>query len=286
LFGIAFSVIGITAFLVTQYFMEFYFYNTVLFHLKNARYFVSHMMLQTKIFTINNIGLVLLAIYGYTNAFGRRKIDYFQFAFLFLLLLVLGKLGGHDGNYLAYYTELLVPLLLISSFQSYVIRRKEVLCRVCIFATLAILLLRSSSFLTIDRPAIVKSWGEWENLLSSYGKIYNAPPFAKYLSDANKEIFDEGHTEYFTKSMTRLQIPLFDDAREAFNIHLHTLDRMIQNKEFDLIIRQKGYVQYDFLYTGYLSYFIEKNYSMKEIKPLLMYHNQKLFFEVWERKKY
>jgi len=286
LFGIVFSVFGITAFLVTQYLMEFYFYNTVLFHLKNARYFVSHMMLQTKVFTINNIGLVVLAVYGYANALRRRKIDYFQFLFLCFLLIVLGKLGGHDGNYLAYYTELLVPLLLIASFGSDVILRREVFCHICIIATLAILLLRSSSFLTIDRPAILKNWGEWENLLSSYGKIYNTPPFAKYLSDANKEIFDEGHTEYFTKSMTRLQIPLFDDAREAYNTHLHTLDRMIQNKEFDLIIRLKDYVQYDFLYTGYLSYFIEKNYSMREIKPLLMYHNQKLLFEVWERKKY
>jgi len=279
---------------ITQIFMEFYWYNVLLFHLKNARYMLNHLVLQTETFTLQNAGVfaILLCALILEMAKNKRKVirmfptmDYFVWIFISLTALVLGKLGGHDGNFMSYYTELLTPFLLIIACPLIYRYKKSIVMWLCIGANILILINMNTRVLILPEKEITSNWSQWRTLLDSYKDIYNAPPFAKYLLDTGKPIYDTGHTEYFTKSMSRVNFFLFDDARDVYNKHLHELDRKIQNEEFDLILILKNYVYYDFLYTGYLKYFIETHYSLKEIKPLIMYHDQRLLFEVWERKK-
>ena len=278
-----FSVLAV----VVQTTMEFYFYNTILFHIKNARYLVSYLIFQTKTFTFNNIGLLVIIVIQPVLSMRKRlslSRDYFLFMFVATTIVILGKLGGHDGNFLSYYTELIGPFLIIVAATYIEKYKNSILIWVCILANLGVLAYFSSAQDVVPTKVIETNWQEWTKILDSYHDIYNAPPFAKYLYDAGRPVYDAGHTEYFTKAISRFNISVLNDARDVYNIHLHELDSKIRNRQFDLIILFHNYVYYDFLYTGYLHYFIEQNYSLKEIKPLLMYHNKTLLFELWVKK--
>lgn len=282
--AMAFGAIAV----ITQATMEFYFYNTVLFHLKNARYFVSYVILQTKVFALNNAGLLAIVVVHPMLSKRRRlklrEVDYFLFMLAATTIAVLGKFGGHDGNYLSYYTQLIGPFLLIVAVTYIEKYKNTILIWLCVLFNLGVLLFFSITQNVIPVRAIETNWKEWTVILDSYEDIYNAPPFSKYLYDTGKPVYDAGHTEYFTKAISKFNFFLFNDARTVYNDHLHEIDRKIQSREFDLIILFHDYVYYDFLYTGYLHYFIEQNYTLKEIKPLLMYHDQKLLFELWVKK--
>jgi len=254
---------------------------------------VGHLIGQTQIFSKNNIGLLLILGFELLrNIFTKKifqvktykNIEYFLFYFLVMSALVLGKFGGHDGNLLSYFTELMGPFVILVAGPILEKYKQNILIWFCIIFNLTMLYKVGVGTIKMDVGEIEKNWTEWTMILDSYSSIYAPPPFAKYLLEKGKDVYDTGHTEYFTKSMSKFNFFLFNDARDAYNIHLHELDRKIRNREFDMVIVFKGYVYYDFLYTGYLSYFIEQNYVLKEAKPLILYHNQVLPFEIWVRK--
>lgn len=295
--------------ITVQFFMPYYFFNTVLFHLKNARYLVGHLINQIQEFSYIQSGFLLLMIMfagfklstqkniGNVSSLMRRfnfsswgkslvqaSPNYWAVSFVFAVLVVVGKLGGHDGNFLSYFVELIGPLLLICTAFIWKWYPNEVVSGLCVLGTLGILIMKTQQFGIEDTKVIHDNWQEWETIISECQDAYVAGPFVRIARENGSNVYDAGHAEYFTKPITKFAIPTFPDPRPVFNVYLHELERKISGKEFDCIVRIRNYTSYDYLYTSHLLYFTEQNYDLSQVKPLRMYYHQALPFEVWKRK--
>lgn len=309
IFSAGASCLFLTSAILIHIFMPYYFFNTILFHLKNARYLTSHLILQIQEFSYLNFGLIfLMAMFAGWKVATIRKIqwerffpvpkhlfdwkkgvfqiplNYWTVLLAFSVIVVVGKFGGHDGNFLSYFVELIGPLLIIVTALVWKQFPNKAISGLCIAGTLCILIARTSQFGIEDKKSIDDNWTEWKGIINVCNDVYVPGPFARIAHENGSKVYDAGHGEYFTKPITKFMIPTFPDPRPVFNAYLHELERKITGKEFDCIVRIKNYASYDYLYTGHLSYFIGQNYDLIEVKPLKMYYHQSIPFEVWKRK--
>ncbi|MBF0504469.1 MAG: hypothetical protein HQL14_05125 [Candidatus Omnitrophica bacterium] len=151
------------------------------------------------------------------------------------------SLGRHGGAMLWYFFQLLSPFLLIGA--------------VWLFSRYAFWPIICVPFLILNLYTITadqdgkyfnkntQGWPEISLLVSQHRHILNSPIIAPMLIEQNKEVFDNGETEYFLEgSQLSPLIKIFfkEDPRVFLQLLLffENIKDMIQNKKFDLILLQ------------------------------------------------
>ncbi|MEI7998326.1 MAG: hypothetical protein WCH62_02305 [Candidatus Omnitrophota bacterium] len=92
----------------------------------------------------------------------------------------------------------------------------------------------------------VKGWHEVELLVKSNKSIFNSPLIAPLMIKENREVFDNGHTEYFVDGGRRRGIfaRFFEEDKNVYiaqTLFVNKLRNMLDYKMFDLIIIEVGY---------------------------------------------
>jgi hypothetical protein len=251
-------------------------------------------MMQLRDFTLQNFSVVillcLLVVYClYLTVrlrdraqvvlfFGKDSL-YLLYCLFASLALVIARLGGNAGNYLAYYFELISPFLyLVTSVKS-----KK-------FQNIAIVLLSLNSlalgFTTnylIDVRGIEQNWKEWQALLSKHTIVFNGPPFADVVYSNGGTVYDNGHTEYFHVSTPDAKTKLVDIANEKYNIYMKDVEHKISNQQFDLLMYWKPYSPGVPPYEGDLRDKVESIYSYAGEKEWKTIYGS-TFFDLWVKK--
>ncbi len=152
---------------------------------------------------------------------------------LMVLLLCLGK---HGGATLWYFFQLLSPFLLMAVAQ--------VASSISLWPIVAMPLLVFNLYSLTAQHQFHKDMEGWSHvrpLINSTNRVLCSPLIAPLLIEQNREIFDDGQTEYFLYGAFRRGIWknfLKEDPRVymAMTIYLSKLEQMIQHKEFGLLV--------------------------------------------------
>jgi hypothetical protein len=150
------------------------------------------------------------------------------------------SLGRHTGATLWYFFQLLSPYLLITA--AWLFNRYA-------FWPLAIPFLLLNLFtLTADEDYQLfnkntSSWTDVNVLLDHYQHVLGAPAIVPLLVQQNREVFDNGQSEYFLPGGRRMGWTsrfLQDDQRVFLQeiLFFNKIKSRVENKEFDLILLQ------------------------------------------------
>ncbi|MFC1624884.1 hypothetical protein ACFL15_00750 [Patescibacteria group bacterium] len=237
-------------------FYETYLINTVFGHLESAGNDKFHLIKQIQTFLMWNFSFIFLEIFAlikFVLAILKKrkrlliKIDILLYSLLISTLLVIFKMGLHNGNYMTYFTQLITPFLIIDS-----LKRLDLIKNVIAKNITYVLLIVNILFwfyqivfsnLTLTTNKIY--WQKWENILTNYSSIYNSPLITHYLLDINAEIFDNGQTTFYSSGLVlnstfNPNLPSWKYYQEYKN----RIKENIANGSFDLITVTKNDYNY------------------------------------------
>jgi len=192
------------------------------------------------------------------------------------------SLGRHGGAILWYFFQLLSPFFLVGS--------AWVFCRNTYWPIVCVPFLVLNLFtITADHDCKyfdknIPGWPEISLLISQHEHILNSPLIAPLLVEQNKEVYDNGLTEYFISGGQRspLMKTLFkEDPRVLVQemLFFEGIKDMVRKKEFDLIILQPKLlpvgvgdaIRENYKFEGNLTLFApqdRKPYSVTVWRPL------------------
>lgn len=158
------------------------------------------------------------------------------FAGICTLLVLVLLLGKHRGATLWYFFQLFSPFFLMGVAQ--------IICLINLWSLIALPFLIFNLYsLTVEHKLDkqMEGWSHISSLINSKNEILCSPIIAPLLIEQNREIFDNGQSEYFLyggqrKGFWRSFLKDDQRSRMAMAIYLSKLRQMIQHKEFDLLI--------------------------------------------------
>ena len=165
-------------------------------------------------------------------------VVYAAICFSFVLYMSLGR---HTGATLWYFFQLLSPFLLAGA--AWVFSRYAywpILCVPFLIYNLHIMTTdQNYKYFNKNMPG----WPEISLLVSQHQHVLNTPLIAPLLIEQNKEVFDNGQSEYFYPGGRRdywLKGLFKTDDRVSFHMTLffYNIKDMVENKKFDLIVLQ------------------------------------------------
>ncbi len=183
----------------------------------------------------------LLVWYAFQKPKLSWKIPLVLYAGLWSMLILYTSLGRHNGATLWYFFQLLSPFLLIS--MAWLFSRHPFWPLVCVP-----FLVYNLYVLTLDEKyqwfnKNLPGWPQVAQVVSQHQRILNSSLIAPLLVTQNKEVFDNGMTEYFGSGGGRKGLMgRFFKEDYRVNVQLamffEKLRNMVDRKEFDLIILQ------------------------------------------------
>lgn len=290
LYAAGFALLFIGSAFVMNATYDFYFFN-VLVTLLKIGYTWSHQMLQLRAYVYQNFSLFMLLLALVVSGFWiysrsrniKDVLNHLGKDALFLIYmlgatlgLVIMKLGGNAGNFLAYYFELISPFLyLVISVHS-----KKLQNTAIALLSLNCILLGISTNYFVDVRGIRSNWHQWQLFISQHNTIFNAPPFADIVYSNGGVVYDNGHTEYFHVSTPERASTLTGMANAQYGKYISEVEEHIRQKKFDLLLYWKPYNPGVPPYDGELRDLVEQTYTysgQKEWKT--MYGST--YFDIW-----
>ena len=240
-----------------------YFYDVFLMHKNTATYDVHYMLRQLWTFILYYrelwlllLGVLLLKLFRGRDA-GARRLPWAQmmpaaklalktvslpaYGLAFMLLLFCVKLGGHDGNWMAYPFQLITPFLLLVVFRAFRDDRRSYALNVVCLAASLFFTTRSFSIQPADQFATHENWEKMQVLVGCHTNILSPPPIAPLLLAQGKPVYDSGHSEAFVYyANKRLPVPrlfpLLPQIVARNTAFLAQLADDVRAKRFDLIL--------------------------------------------------
>jgi hypothetical protein len=242
---------------------ETYFYNVFLMHKNTATYDIHYMLRQLWAFIIFYrelwlllLGVIVLNLFRWMRTSARclpfsqllqaakvavKPMTLPVYGFGFMLLLFCVKLGGHDGNWLAYPFQLVTPFLLIILFRAFRDDRRSYALNVALLAASLFFATRSFSIQRVDKFATHENWEKMQVLVGSHTNILSAPPIAPLLMAQGKPVYDSGHSEAFVLCASKrppvpFLFPLLPQIVARNTAYLAQLADDVRAQRFDLIL--------------------------------------------------
>ncbi len=167
------------------------------------------------------------------------------------LVVVGGSMGWVPGTLMVYYLQLITPFLVVLLVEVTRGRARlaplaEGCLMVCLYGNLVLLGLnpfdgRSAPWTVLAQP--VPSAAEWALIrerISSSQQIYNSPVMAGEMVAARREVYDNGHTEYYFLTMQGvpdfLLLPPGALVAQRGHDFLDRINRQITDRSFDWIV--------------------------------------------------
>jgi hypothetical protein len=267
------SVLSITA-LIVNWKYDFYFFSTLITNIKITKYLWWYQLLETRDYILGNYSFVIFfLISGAGGAFvilkkwwkNKKNIrvllpDYFTYALLLSLYILISKLAGNPGGYLQYYNFLVSPFIYLVVMKWSTVRTKSILL---LLLLLNIITLYTSVNYFVDTKKIRQNWQELETYFDKYTEIFNSPPFALYAYKRGLFVYDAGHTEYFRMGTPgKSNVKVFKVAIERYDSLLRMYESKIYNNQFDALIYWVPYANIieDLLYKGFLREYVKTHY--------------------------
>jgi hypothetical protein len=168
----------------------------------------------------------------------KRKPDYIWYCFACSLVVIVFGIGKHPGNHLSYLFQILSPFLLAGIFISMSRAIKLTwIYQILVFAAFY----NSYSSLPQDFSLETEhNWEKLERMISTADHVYASPIVIGLVLKSGGEIFNDGHTNYFSGVPGQQSFPLHENPEETveqvWEKHVNRIFSMIAAQEFDLII--------------------------------------------------
>ena len=166
-----------------------------------------------------------------------QPTDYFWFALMTALLLVMPTIGRNPGNYMTYVFQLISPFLLVGTFSAL-----GKLPRTALWPLPLILfsLYKAWAFLPRDFSYDPSQWQRMESIVGEAHEVLASQMLLMMLLEDGKTIHQDGHTFYFPLAAGK---PAWfkgragkPDVEEVWSDYIAGLYRRIGDRDFDLII--------------------------------------------------
>ena len=165
------------------------------------------------------------------------------YAFTISTMVFIFTLGQHLNNYIVYLFQLMTPFLLVGIFQ-YLDKNHNFS-----FITVPLILVNFYIFnnyvlYSNDPRPYQAEWRRIEELISSSRNIINSPAIAPLLVEMGKPVYDSGETEYYYTMQpysTTILAPKFELVDERGRDYLDQVNKIIENKNADLVIITENY---------------------------------------------
>jgi hypothetical protein len=309
IYGLSFLLIILSSAMVVNHFFPFYFINTF-FSLGSALgYNQNHMIKQLLWFVEFNPGLSILslvaAVWFFAKWYSNKKsgeinfknldrpllsnsMDYLAFCLILSLLVFIFYLGGNGGRILGYFYQLVVPILILFTFN--ILKTKTHLKKLVILALVILnlfIIVHSwwGGFEAIN-DAEQEQWLKVEQLIADHKQVLADPSVSYVLFMSNRFIYDNGQTEYFHwGGLNDAANKYFKNSRLVAPIseaYAQMIKDKIINKQFDLIILKQDDQGGDWFAD---SQFVSKYYNKKDSIKLRMFSDStKYLLDIYEPK--
>lgn len=167
----------------------------------------------------------------------------FVFTLIFSLIMFIIKLGGNTGNGgAAYLYHLASPFLVLVTFQIVNNIHSK------IFHSAVVLLLIFTLFwhyrvVSYHYENSMVCFEEIKEILKNKNNIYNSSEIVSIMTEQNKELYNNGHSEYFKTGACKLGelTGTTTGVKERQNEFNKNVNSKIMNKEFDLVLLTNNY---------------------------------------------
>ncbi len=280
--GLIFSLGGVALFIfvacIVQYYFETYFFNVVLIHHGIRSWSFPHLISQIKTIVVwNGAPLAVLILWLTQKKAARVKIDYFSSALVFFTIITVTLFGPHMGNAMSYFTHLITPFLLIwvfSNIQNPLFNKDRLFLYFLIIVNVGIVGFAATSY--YPKTQINKAeWKWWEQRLKKSEKIFNSSATAHIVFEQNKQLYDNGHSEYLKYGLeTNDKLMLVPSARAKLEAYTTDIQGKIHSQFFDLVIIGEN------SFPVFSRQELAKTYQLEDTRRITMY-KQSWLEELW-----
>jgi hypothetical protein len=287
---------------------ETYFYEVFLMHRNSATYATHYMVRQLwayflfyrelllLLFWVTGMGLLRWAI---TRSRFKQPARMFSaaklaikpillpvYGFCFMLLLFCFKLGGYNGNWLAYPFQLVTPFLLLIVFRALRDDQRSSVISVALLAAGLFFMTRGFTVQPVHQFETHENWEKIQVLVGSHTNILSAPPVAPLLIAQGKPVYDSGHSEAFVLSASKsppvpFLFPLLPQIKERNRQYLAQIAADIRAKRFDLLLVNESLSAWLLPPQSVLSTYYEHQDSVRIFMP----HSEYSWaIDIWEPK--
>jgi len=267
--GLAFVVLFSGTLVVMNHFLPCYLFNLFPVAGSSANRSYTHFAEQSSRFLLRNLGMVLAggftaitgivtairtglpfkigssALFNWTGAGGllNLPVRFVTFAVLCVVVVLVLLLGPHTGQTRLYYEQLLAPFLywwMLGHIQRLQSGKAGALIVLAISAALVPF---SFNIPKVWQSSIdLEGWTKVEAEIKQHSNVLAGPLCAHILMQERRPVYSTGQTEFFKSALDK---GLLSGAyREQCQHFLSELSNKVQKREFDLIIRHKGDVEF------------------------------------------
>jgi hypothetical protein len=267
------SFLGVMAIVIWQF--PLYIYNTLLIHNNVAGNNINYMLAQLQTYARDNILLIILGLFilwhqrkNISNSLV-KSFDLVNTCLGLSLLLFITKLGLHEGAWISYLHHLVSPFAIVSLFTIFSNhdrlqgKNKPYQLVSYLLILIAVGQLRSPSFLPDISPKIYENWAAIDRIISNHQKVLSVPVVAPILLAQNKEVWDNGESEYFIDGIDPQRDPQLKQQDDNYR---QTIKNKILNREYDLVVANSG------IYTGRFIDSKALNTSYRKINNIKLSH--------------
>jgi hypothetical protein len=260
------AVTLITAYIPIRLFLPLYFRYTILHHIVISTKDLNHLLPQLGLFFTWFGGLSILLLWSIAAAYFRERkigrfgwkinirdwnkpflegttVDYFDWGFLCILLILALSLGQNPGNSHTYFLDLALPYLIISVISFLAQDHHTISLRLAALALALTCILPLGGAYQTNFTQYAQAYRQLENRMDQCRSIYGAPILTPYLlAHGADTIYDNGQSEYGSTIIVS-QNALFQkilgghDGQLENKLHLwnQALEEKIINQDFDCI---------------------------------------------------
>jgi hypothetical protein len=290
---IIYNIVFIIIFFISGIFMfhiyPLYFYETI-FAYGNSMGSILYSLEQIFLYSYFGLSVLFFIIILVINI---KRINFslliknpYLFFLIIILIFLIYPLGVNSGAYLTYHLQLLSPLLclFVLSIEN---DRVNVLKQNMFILILMILFLYRPVRANLRYYDIKKhniEWRQFSNYLSTKEKVLNSALIAPILLDNNKEIINNGVTDFIfefkKKPVTNYLFGLDNEILDKKKSYINKIKEDIQKKKFDAIILNPVFDTY------YYKYLDLKKYTFKrKVFLYAPYGKLKWELEIYEPNK-
>ncbi|MCE9645432.1 MAG: hypothetical protein K8S20_05475 [Chloroflexi bacterium] len=305
-FGGLFLVLFFISFLFIRFIFPLYFIDTLVGNLSNTTRSVEHLrkqLMQLLYYFYPVLGVALIVfvktlkikkpgmlleyavrkkgdIFDWNLPFSRYSVNYLLFSFVISFLAFTFILGLHVGNYMNYAYQLLIPL-----FFCWFLQALDINSRLWVFVGLLIVFnlfmweLKILNFSMLAQKDS-KEWAELYEYVALSKNALNSTVITSEILELGMTPVDAGQSlvYYTVKPYADINLvgPSFSSWYENGVMYTKSIDQLIRNKKFDLVIATLEKA------TFYHARFLEENYFLiDEIKVDMPQTGQSWTMLVW-----
>lgn len=207
------------------------------------------------------------------------KFNLILFCFICSFLVIYFVMGANYGAYMMYLYQLVSPFLFIL-VPFYVKKHSK-----WYYIAIVLLLINLYTFVFKGLASLDycrQEWDDVKSLISEHRNILNHPAVTSILVEQDKNVYDNGHSEYFCGAVPKKMFCpwIFVSADRIIarsNEYASDIADMIKEKKFDLILYPNAFTPKGLL---------EENYKHQStISVSVPYYTQRWDLEMWSKKE-